>query len=80
MNTKKYTKNLQEFVKEEDTRQKLTVLISDKNKTNIKKRKINASRLFDAFLSDFFDELEKSEKPTNNQQSTPPNLFPTAHN
>ncbi len=73
MSSKKYVKNLMDFVKEEDKRQKLTVLISEENKNKIKANKINASKLIDAFLSDFFDELESQKTP---EKKEPP--FPTA--
>ena len=74
MNSKKYVKNLMDFVKEEDKRQKLTVLISAENKNNIKEHKINSSKLFDAFLSDFFAELEKEKQPSKQDKIS----FPTA--
>jgi hypothetical protein len=74
MNSKKYVKNLMDFVKEEDKRQKLTVLISAENKNKIKSNKINSSKLFDAFLSDFFAELEKENQPSKQDQIS----FPTA--
>jgi len=77
MNSKKYVKNLLDFVKEEDKRQKLTVLISEENKVKLKENKINASKLIDAILSDFFAELENQNKP----KSGKPKLdtsFPTA--
>ena len=73
MSSKKYVKNLMDFVKEEDKRQKLTILISEKNKLNIKKYKIHSSKLIDAFLTDFFAEIEK-QKPSNSDQTS----FPTA--
>lgn len=77
MNSKKYVKNLLDFVKEEDKRQKLTVLISEENKVKLKENKINASKLIDAILSDFFTELENQNKPKSDKQKLDTS-FPTA--
>ena len=60
MNVKKYADNITDFLYEEDKRVKLTVSISSSNKEKIRKMKINASKLIDSFLTDFFQELEKS--------------------
>jgi hypothetical protein len=78
MSTKKYAKNLMDFVKEEDKRQKLTVLISADNKNKIRKKGINASKLIDAFLTDFFMEVEKQEQ-ADQQREQQPTSSPTAH-
>jgi len=77
MSTKKYAKNLMDFVKEEDKRQKLTVLISSDNKNKIREKGINASKLIDAFLTDFFMEVEKQER-TDQPQETTTTSSPTA--
>jgi hypothetical protein len=61
MSSQKYVKNLIDFTKEEDKREKLTILISEENKIKIKQNKINSSKLIDAFLSDFFIELERKK-------------------
>lgn len=73
MSAKKYAKNLIDFIKEEDKRQKLTVLISSDNKNKIRENNINASKLIDAFLTELFEEIEK-QKPAEKA----PTSFPTA--
>jgi len=45
--------------------------------SKVKKNKINASKLIDAILSDFFTELENQNKPKSDKQKLDTS-FPTA--